>query len=297
MSTTTAHFTLEGRIKDKIDKMRNKIFLEILGYRIKLVFIENERLMKDISKVNNLEKKIKKFYKPYLIKETLKAKKTDFKIEFYDSPPQVFIPNIKDRGNFALHFFQMKKNKIITYQSLSINQFNYLLIKFVLSYLISKNKAFFLHCSANLINQEAVLFLGPSAAGKSTITSILHKFGLPSLADDGVVIEKVKNIYYAFPLPLFEKKRWINKYFSIESCQGYPIKGIFFLKKSKFNLVKKVNQSYLAQKIPSLIYNVGFFDKKFSHILEFVHKMERTYILFFNKNIKYSEVSEILLST
>jgi len=266
---------------------KNKIFLEILGYRIELVFINNLRLMKEFRKINDLEKKIEKFYGSCLIKENLKATKIDFQIEFYVYSPRVFLPNKKDKSNFALHFFRMDKNKIITYQFLSINQFNFLLIKFVLSYLMSKDKAFFLHCSANLINGETVLFLGSSGAGKSTITSIIHKFGLPSLADDGVVIRNIKNILYAFPLPLFEKKKWINKYFSIKTNKGYPIKGIYFLKKSKFNFIKKASKYYLAQKIPPLIYNIGFFDKNFSYTMEFIRRVKNINILFFSKSNQY----------
>jgi hypothetical protein len=99
-------------------------------------------------------------------------------------------------------------------------------IMFVLSYRLIHGKGLLLHGAAIQKNDQTVLFLGLSGAGKSTITRLCD----PDIcfADDGVVVKHEKNLFYTYRSPFCQTKEKNNH---ADVAKG-KIKKIFLLEKS-----------------------------------------------------------------
>jgi hypothetical protein len=162
----------------------------------------------------------------------------------------------KKRQVYFKIIFLHKKTKKITNNSVYVNpdinldQFILLIISILRKFLT--NKGFFLHCAANIINnKEAVIFLGPSSAGKSTISKILDS-RFKKIVDDVAIVVQRNNNFYIYQAPLKEKN------ILPKTKKGYKIKAAFFLKKSpRIKLIKQSDQI----KNMSLIYKEIWIDK------------------------------------
>lgn len=131
-----------------------------------------------------------------------------------------------------------------------------------------KNKGFFLHCSANLLeNKFAIIFLGNSGAGKTTVSNLLNK-KYKKIIDDVAIIIKKNNFFYIYQTPFTEKNIFVKK------NKGYKIKSVFILKKNNFftiykehnhirNLFKLLKQLWIDKKyLSSQTTNAIVFIKK-----------------------------------
>lgn len=105
-------------------------------------------------------------------------------------------------------------------------------IMFVLSYRLIHGNGLLLHGAAIQKNDQTVLFLGLSGAGKSTITRLCE----PDIcfADDGAIVKYEKNQFYTYRSPFSQSKEKNNH---ADVTRG-KIKKIFLLEKStRFNVL------------------------------------------------------------
>lgn len=135
-------------------------------------------------------------------------------------------------------FREKTSDHLTTYYQLSIIQFQ-LLINNALHYLLKKHNGCILHASANALKDKAVVFLGPTGQGKSTIMKLLNET-YPALADDSVILRKINNKLYVFQTPTMEKESWVKK-----SSNSYLLKSIFFLgkKATSFHVMKLMDKN------------------------------------------------------
>lgn len=106
---------------------------------------------------------------------------------------------------------------------------------------------FFLHASAFVKNNKAYIFAAPSGGGKTTIIKRINRNQF--LADDVVIIKKIKNQLFVYSSP-FEKKA------TPSIREKVPIVAIYFLHQSKNNAIKNL---YCPQSLKRLVYNHIFF--------------------------------------
>ena len=143
---------------------------------------------------------------------------------------------LKFKNKNYIEYYKVGKSKksIFTFYTISLEQFIQLL-RYLLFYLL-KRTGFFMHGSVSIHNNKALLFLGPSGKGKSTIIGLLRNKALP-FCDDSFIIRKIKSNYYCFQTPFLDKQSWVKK-----QSKGYLIKNIYILEQSKTVSIENTNQ-------------------------------------------------------
>jgi hypothetical protein len=99
-------------------------------------------------------------------------------------------------------------------------------VMFVLSYLLACSSGILVHGAAVARNNLAVLFLGASGAGKTTVSRLCR----PDVcfSDDGVVVKNEGGRFYAYRSPF----RQIEEFNHDTGIEKGEIKKIFLLEKS-----------------------------------------------------------------
>lgn len=201
--------------------------LKIADYIIKIRFVNN-RLTPE---KNFLYQQICLFFKPFIVID----EKKPYQFEIVLGPAQQKFKIKREKKDLYVHLFKKTtKNKITSDDNISFIQFK-LLILAGLQELLIKGKAIFFHASAINNKGEALLFTGPSGAGKTTAIQLLGE-RCSVLAEDSCIIKKCKNRFYFYQSPL-EDYPTIKK-----TTKGYLIKKIFFLKKASFFKTVKIQK-------------------------------------------------------
>ena len=247
-----------------------KLSLQIAGFIIQLVFLKKESFPLH----NNLKNQIVKHYKGFIVEP--KKQRLSYRIIF-KALDDINIFHKNSKG--FLHFYEKISNKnIITYYHISFNQFQ-IILKEILAQLIH-TKGFIIHASAIKANNKAVMFLGDSGAGKSTVVNILRKT-YQVLADDIVIIKKENNNFYLYQTPFIEKAIWIQK-----TNNKFNIERIFLLNKSPISRVEDINnENNKFQKIYKQFWaNEKHIKEHISLLFQFISKHPQFNELYFSKN-------------
>jgi len=141
---------------------------------------------------------------------------------------------VYDKGSRTAYFLLRKRFRRSQMLVAAING-----IMFVLSYLLACSGGLLVHGAAVERNNLAVLFLGPSGAGKTTVARLCR----PDIcfSDDGVVIKNEGGRYYAYRSP-FRQIAEFNHYTGIEKGE---IKKIFLLEKGMSQRVSPLKRNEL----------------------------------------------------
>ena len=136
------------------------------GFNIRIILNPTqEREIHDSWINQSLSNDIKKHYSAFLTNK--KLSKIDFTIHLFQHFPSIFTRKTKDANLGLLHFFKLHRYKILSFQHISINQFNLILLT-ALQTLASRSDGFLLHTSASILNNSLFLFCAKSEGGKST---------------------------------------------------------------------------------------------------------------------------------
>lgn len=252
--------------------MKN-IFLSIAGFTIELVLHVTE-----YSQAQQLFLlQLSKVYGGFMIDR--KDEKIDFSIHVMQSN-QTEVLKYKERNYIEYYKVRKDKNSITTFYSVSIEQLAQLL-RYILFHLI-KESGFFMHGAAVIHNNKALLFVGASGAGKSTIVEMVRKISIP-FADDSFVIRKIKGAYYCFQTPFLDKQTWIKKIHG-----GFPIAKIYLLTQSKTTFIQKVDDVKKAKDtlFVELISNQTNIKQSSQLALRFLNQFANIHSLHFSLNKK-----------
>ena len=119
-------------------------------------------------------------------------------------------------------------------QQVVVNPLRYPLDQILLINLLI-GKGLLVHAAGMIIDGKGYLFAGPSGAGKSTICDLFQDIDdLTRLSDDRIVVEKIGHEFLMFGTP------WPGDA-GIAVNESARLHGIFFLKQSEENSIKKLN--------------------------------------------------------
>lgn len=249
------------------------IYLNIAGFIIRINFKKCELFyLKE-----KIKEEVKQSYLGFLVDK--KPKKVEFTIDFVQEKLVDVFLRRRGKRMFISLYKEKKENKIEIFYHTSIFQFQTILRE-VIQGLLKKNNGFILHASANHYQGAAILFVGRSGVGKSTIMRLLNN-KYPALADDSVIVKKNGNKFYCYATPFYEKESWLSK-----NSTRFPIKKIFFLRRKRFFKVKKIeDKHYLYKEIISHFLTTTKPSKKeISYIIEFLDNFNEFYFLSFTKD-------------
>lgn len=256
----------------------NTIYLQIAGLNIKINFTPPQKKTDDYFSYNKLRFTISHYFSGFFLAK--KPSKIDYHIELTKSNLLLHRQVNNGKITYTLDFYIQEKNKILSFQHISLAQF-LLLLKQAINRLTLNSNLFLLHASASNNDGKALIFTGKPNAGKSTIMTMI-KENYPPLADDSVIIKK-NNFYNLYQTPFIEKNDWL-----IKTNKAFLIDKIFFLKKSKYFKVKKIiNKKCILQRLlAQLIITKDNYKIMVKHAIEFVNNFNDFYYLYFAKDKK-----------
>lgn len=260
-----------------IKSLFSPLYVEVAGFIILLRFYEPSLPFAYLK--NKLFQQIMLIMDGFVVNK--KPIKINFSIDFIEETmlPLYFLKQSKSSFVYAHIYSKVSEKKGLAFYSISLSQFQLLLANIVQE-LLSHSGGFFLHASASLIYDRAVLFLGPPGAGKSTMVDLLSSAFQPLIDDTAVVVEKTGK-YYLYQLPCFEKNKQIKR-----SRNKYQLGGVCIIKKSK--LIKIVNHYDKALLLETIINQVSLFGTvktkvKYLLISRLISRINCFYLYFPNK--------------
>ena len=192
----------------------------------------------------------------------------DLICEFIHHPSFILYP--LGQNKYETLAYEKQKNRLI----FSYGVQEYIIFSIIRNEILRLmgNHGFVLHCSAVEYKREVYIFLAPSGGGKSTIASLLHSKEIRKYSDDSCIIRKQREGFRVYQAPIEEKNRILPRKY------GFPIKGIYFIKKSKKNRIQLIDGLGECQK----------FIKQIWVLYEKSIPLRELYIPFINKNTWYS---------
>jgi len=257
-------------LKSNQSKKQEVVYIYVAQIYIRLIFgdattapVIKERLKRDILKTYSE-------FIVYTIPDTV-----HFTIEFVGKNINS-ISLIDSRVGYVSFFRKSGRKKIISYYHISITQFQFLLAEVLIEAL--NTSGLIIHASANLVNNKAVIFSGPSGVGKSTVMTMLNDV-FPALADDIVIIKKEGLKFFMYQTPTYGREWWIQR-----SQKKYEIRRIFFLR--QFPRLSSLHLTKRGHVLPLLMHELWIKEKKFlkkqvSLLANFVNTFDSFYELQF----------------
>lgn len=249
------------------------IYFQIAGFLIKIIFQKTESSFHQ----KTFKKAVTIHFNGFITQ--INNQQPDYCISFIE---QNYFEILR-KGDKKKHLVNLidynSKKSLTSYYHISIAQFEFIL-RTIIQNLLFQNSGFILHASACLINGEANIFTGFSGIGKSTIIRLL-KNNYQILADDSIIIRKIKNTFYLYQTPITDKEWWIKK-----GSSKYALGKVFFLHQAKiFGIEKQQNKDRILKKILSQFWTADNINAKrqIPYILEFISHFHHFYQLSFRK--------------
>ena len=107
---------------------------------------------------------------------------------------------------------------------------------------LANKDGFLVHACGGVIDGKAYVFAGHSGDGKTTLSRILASEGVELLSDERVAIRNINGTFMAYGTP------WPGEG-GVFSPAGYPLAGVFLLRKARRHRVRRGGASSLAAEL------------------------------------------------
>jgi hypothetical protein len=111
-------------------------------------------------------------------------------------------------------------------QARDVNVGRYPFDEFVVSRLLSRTHGLLLHASAVILDGAAIVFVGHSGAGKSTISQLMEEAGLEVMTDDRTILTCEGAVVHAWGTPWHGSRRRAL-------ARRSPVRAMFLLKQAE----------------------------------------------------------------
>lgn len=248
---------------------RDDLYLDLAGCIIKITFGITDMIFKQKIMIKN----ISDYYGGFILDK--KPTRFDAQINFEDSFS--FAALVKGRKNYINVYDLINKQKIRSFYHIGPIHLQ-LIFRILLENFLAKRKGFIMHASTNNFNGGGIVFTGPPGEGKSTITKILHS-KYRSLADDSLILRKIKDKFYIYQTPFLEKESWLKR-----TSEGFNLKRIYFLKKAKIYKIERViDKNYILSLLLKQFWtDKEFIKKQIKTLMDLVANFDQFYILYFS---------------
>ena len=125
---------------------------------------------------------------------------------------------------------------------LRLNPFEFPLDEVILVHYLVKGRGVNVHAGGVAHDGQGLLFVGPSQAGKSTLTKLWQPTGAKLLSDDRIIIRRKSGAFHMYGTP------WHGEA-NIGSPDSAPLTKIFFLAKASRNSVRPVGRMEAATRL------------------------------------------------
>lgn len=213
----------------------NSFSLNIAGFTIRIILDKHSLLQESTNEMLEFTFESDVLYLFHRFIEGNPLKKPDHTIIVQNKASYDLIKRHSDNYKFIFYSWSRNSTTTVCPFTLSIWQFQYLIAEIVYS-LLEKKGGLELHCSSVEFNRELYVFLGKSGAGKSTISQLLGNSSR-IVSDDKLYVRQIDGVPHGFQLPQVEKNYKIGK-----TRFSYPIKGFYFLKKSKIPALSSIEK-------------------------------------------------------
>lgn len=252
--------------------MKDGLVLNIAGFNILVDFKVGWPFFD-----NNFKKQILDFFQGFVMEK--KPKKIDFTIKV------VFKRNIpiilkKKKNQYYINLYtRVNKTLITVIHTISMLELQIVIGEIILK-LLADNDGFLLHGSSVRGRRGAIIFNGENGAGKSTAMQLLQP-KLPALADDLLMIRKVRGKFFLYQVAIVEKNYWIKR-----NSRKHVIEKIFIVRKSpNFKQVKITNKDYLINHFSKQIFTEKrYLARQLRSLVEFIEGFKEFYFLYFAKD-------------
>lgn len=200
------------------------VYVNIAGCIIKIVFVPFEQKEK-YTRENIIQRLVSFLCKP--------NEKPDYEIQFHGG---FSYPIFTSTSKISyIGYLKRKSSKVIvTYYHISYEQF-LLIVRDICQEYLASHEGCLLHGSAIGFHKSALLFIGRSGSGKSTIVKLLKNEFTP-LIDDMMIIRKEKQNFFLYQTPFVERNKYPIK------KEKFQIGGYSVLIKSTQNLLKQTEK-------------------------------------------------------
>ncbi len=136
----------------------------------------------------------------------------------------------------------------------------YFLFRFIYVYLMPRFDTLYLHSSAVFDDENGVLSLGVSEAGKTTFALMAQKEGFSIVHDDLVLIKKIDSKFYIIHTPI------IIYHMEFAKFDKKLLTHMFFLKKSSINKKTVITKKEFIRRLFRMILSFSAVSKEFFNL-------------------------------
>lgn len=148
-------------------------------------------------------------------------------------------PFIKFRAEKGYKIFYIDAADVPIFLFPSVHQF----VARIFNILFHFSGGFVLHSSSILVNNEAILFVGESGRGKSTIVDKMKEFNTNYyiLADNSAFVKKLNGKFMMYPSPFIEPNRISLLHTKVPTDPPYKVSAVFFPSHANRNRVSNLS--------------------------------------------------------
>ncbi len=143
---------------------------------------------------------------------------------------------------------------VLTINDSAYNHLTYPLDQIVLMYLLGRHGGVIVHGAGFGLESRGIAFLGPSGAGKTTISALLRRGGWSPLSDDRLIIRKIGAGHLLYGTP------WPGEGMIAEN-RSFPLERVFFLQHGVEHRLRELSPADALRRLAAVT-SIPWYDRE-----------------------------------